>query len=67
MINNLVGMVVIPVLAAHSAFSHTWWQEIPFFYALMGFLASALLILIANGLCRWLNRAENYYERGDVL
>ncbi len=68
----VISLVAILVLAAPFIIrSHThasfWWQEIPLFYALAGFIVSVLLISVASGLCHWLNRAENYYERGDVL
>lgn len=38
-------------------------EKIPTFYALYGFVACVLLVLVAKVLRVWLMRSEDYYER----
>ena len=69
-------LLEIPLILAHKRHSHFgagdghgeaaaasvptfdgWW----FFYAVLGFVGCALMILAAKGLGVWLKRPENYY------
>lgn len=42
---------------------HFWWEAATGFYALYGFLAYVLLVLVAVALRRILKRPEDYYDR----
>ena len=44
----------------HHAF---WFQKIPLFHAILGFVSSVVLVLVAKGLGHWLKRDEDHWER----
>ena len=57
-------LLEVPLIVGHKRHGHFsehsvdgWW----FFYAFLGFVACALMILAAKGLGYWLKRPENYY------
>lgn len=42
---------------------HFWWQKVPVFDALFGFVGAGAIVLFAKTLGRfWLTRDENYYD-----
>ena len=46
-----------------NAHPHFWWQNVPAFYALFGFLGCLLIILLAKALGHfWLQKKEDYYD-----
>ncbi len=51
----------------YSDYTPFWWQKIPFFYAISGFLSCILLILIAKGLGHWLKKEEDYWKKMESL
>jgi len=44
----------------HHAF---WFQKIPLFHAILGFVSSVVLVLVAKGLGHWLERDEDHWKR----
>ena len=44
---------------------YTEIESIPTFYALYGFVACVVLVLIASQMRKWLMRDEDYYEAQD--
>ena len=42
------------------------WEEIPGFYAIYGFVACVLLVLLAKEMRKLLIRREDYYEQARV-
>ena len=48
---------------------HTYivWEEIPAFYAIYGFVACVILVLIATQMRKVLMREENYYDDDRVI
>jgi hypothetical protein len=59
-----VGSLVLLVLADFVLERHGshWWERIPVFFGLYGFIGCALLVLIAKRLRSVLKRDEDYYE-----
>jgi hypothetical protein len=41
------------------------FEEIPTFYALYGFVACVVLVVIAKGMRKFVMRDENYYDKRD--
>lgn len=58
------GLCVLLVLADFIIHRHVLmdWERIPAFYALYGFAAYVLLVLISVGLRMIVMRRENYYD-----
>lgn len=58
------SICIILVLADFIIHRHieTTVEKIPAFYALYGFVACVILVLIANQMRRWLMRGEDYYD-----
>lgn len=61
-------LLEIPLILAHRRHGHFgghsadgWW----FFYAFLGFIACALMILAAKALGSWLKRPEDYYGEAE--
>jgi hypothetical protein len=52
-------LCVLLFLHPHVTF---WWEEIPGFNAIYGFISCAILILVAKALGHWLKKEEDYYE-----
>ncbi len=46
---------------------HTYhsWEELPGFYAIFGFVACVILVLLATQMRKFLMRGEDYYEKKD--
>ena len=46
---------------------HTYhnWEELPGFYAIFGFVACVLLVLVATQMRKGLMRGEDYYEKTE--
>ncbi len=42
---------------------YIWYESIPAFYALYGFVACVVLVLIAKQMRKWLMRDEDYYQQ----
>ncbi len=42
---------------------YIWFENIPTFYALYGFVACVVLVLIATQMRKWLMRDEDYYQK----
>ena len=49
--------------AAGLRHAERWWEGLPGFYAVYGFVGCALLVLIAKVLRKVLMREEDYYDR----
>jgi hypothetical protein len=64
-VSVLLELVLIATHQRHGHFGEAspdgWW----FFYALLGFIACALMILAAKGLGAWLKRPEDYYSETE--
>ena len=43
--------------------AETWWEGLPGFYAIYGFVACVLLVLAAKQMRKLLMRDEDYYDR----
>lgn len=56
----LVLLVLVDFFVARHG-SHIW-ETIPAFFALYGFVACSLIVLIAKKLRRFLKRPETYYD-----
>ena len=56
----LAELFVLLFLHPQTAF---WWEEIPEFNALYGFLSCAILILVAKALGHGLKEEVDYYEK----
>lgn len=54
----LVGQVVDPEVP------HYRWEAIPGFYAGFGFIACILLVILAKGLAKIIEKPEDYYHGG---
>lgn len=47
---------------------HFFWETVPFFSALYGFLGCILIIIGSKALGhRWLQKEENYYEKQEHI
>lgn len=61
------GVAVVVVVAAGFLLPEghgeaNWWDRVPAFYALFGFLSCALIVLASKALGKaWLQRKEDYY------
>jgi hypothetical protein len=56
----LAELSVLLFLHPHVTF---WWEEIPGFNAIYGFLSCIILVLVAKALGHWLKKEEDYYEK----
>lgn len=53
-------LVTDPLVDKHAYF---FWEEIPCFYAVYGFIACALIIGVSKTIGKlWLQKGEDYYE-----
>lgn len=61
----LVGLGVLALVADFFYTKHPFFgiEEVPGFYAIYGFVVSALLVLSAKQLRKLVGRTEDYYER----
>jgi len=56
----LAELFVLLILHPQTAF---WWEEIPEFNAIYGFLSCAILVIVAKALGYWLKKDEDYYKK----
>lgn len=56
----LAEILVLLFLHPHTTF---WWEEIPCFNAICGFLSCTILVLVAKALGHWLKKEEDYYGK----
>jgi hypothetical protein len=60
-ISILAGILVHIILHPHV---HFWWEEIPVFSAIYGFIGCIIIIIASKALGHhWLQREEDYYEK----
>ena len=59
-----VGCLILLVLADVVIERHDgyFWENVPAFFAIYGFVACTLIVLIAKTFRRFLRRGEDYYE-----
>ena len=60
-----IGIAAVSLLGFIFPYQHPhfWWQKIPVFDAVFGFVGCIVIILFAKGLGhRWLTRDEDYYD-----
>lgn len=57
----ICGLLFAADFVVHRHISHDW-EQLPAFYALYGFIACVLLVLIAKLIRRVLMRKENFYD-----
>lgn len=59
----VAGILVQTFLHPHAYF---WWEEIPVFSAVYGFIGCIVIIVASKAIGHfWLQKEEDYYERGD--
>jgi H+/Cl- antiporter ClcA len=57
----LAGILVQLFLHPHP---HFWWEEIPVFSAIYGFIGCVVIIIASKALGHhWLQKEEDYYEK----
>lgn len=62
----ICALLVVLDFIIHRHIYHAW-EKIPAFYALYGFIACVILVLLARAMRVVLMRPEDYYERrGDL-
>ena len=60
-IGVLAGILVKLFLHPHA---HFWWEEIPAFSAIYGFVGCVIIIIASKALGHlWLQKEEDYYEK----
>jgi hypothetical protein len=57
----ICGILIVLDLVLHRHISHGW-ENLPGFYAIYGFVACVLLVLIAKEMRKLLMRKEDYYD-----
>ena len=60
----ICGILLVLDFVLHRHTVHSW-EHLPGFYALYGFVACVLLVLIAKEMRKVLMRKEDYYDVGD--
>lgn len=67
LLNGFYVVCVILFVLDFILHRHTYldWESIPAFYALYGFIACVLLVLIASQMRKVLMRKEDYYDVDD--
>ena len=60
----ICGILLVLDFVLHRHTVHSW-ESLPGFYALYGFVACVLLVLIAKEMRKVLMRKEDYYDVGD--
>jgi uncharacterized membrane protein YhaH (DUF805 family) len=64
----LLGLIAVISLlgglaTAHDPAHDTWWNSIPAFFALFGFIGCVVVIFLAKGLGKlFLRKGEGYYD-----
>ena len=57
----LAGFLALFFLHLHP---HFWWEEIPVFSAIYGFVGCVIIIVVSKALGHhWLQKEEDYYEK----
>ena len=57
----LAGFLVFHLHLVHP---HFWWEQLPFFSALYGFIGCIIIIVASKALGHyWLQKEEDYYEK----
>ena len=57
----LAGFLALLFLHHHP---HFWWEEIPVFSAVYGFVGCVIIIVVSKALGHhWLQKEEDYYEK----
>jgi len=57
----MAGILAMLFLHLHP---HFWWEEIPVFSAVYGFVGCVVIIVASKALGhRWLQKEEDYYEK----
>mgnify|MGYP001179285995 CR=1 FL=1 len=60
-VSVLVGILVHIFLHPHA---HFWWEELPVFSAIYGFIGCIIIIIGSKALGHhWLQKEEDYYEK----
>jgi len=65
--SGFFGVVVVVVVMAGLLLPQghgetNWWDQVPAFYALFGFLSCVAIVLVSKALGKaWLQRKEDYY------
>jgi hypothetical protein len=58
-----IGSLVLIGLLLHDAHARFWWEQIPDFDAIFGFLGCVLIVFASKALGHyWLQRNEDYYD-----
>lgn len=58
-----IAVTCIAGFAFPNAHPHFWWQKIPVFDAVFGFIGCVLIIFFAKWIGhQWLTRDEDYYD-----
>ena len=60
----ICGLLFVFDFIVHRHIAHSW-EQVPGFYALYGFIACVLLVLVAKLMRRVLMRKEDYYDVDD--
>jgi len=60
----ICGILLLLDFVLHRHTVHSW-ENLPGFYALYGFVACVVLVLIAKEMRKVLMRKEDYYDVGD--
>ena len=60
---DIVNLVIVRMGGHELRHAERTWEGLPGFYAVYGFVACVLLVLIAKGIRRILMRDEDYYDR----
>jgi hypothetical protein len=62
----LALVLVLTLLAQLKAHAHYWWEEVPAFFAIFGFLGCLLIIFGAKYLGKFLvSKDPDYYKEED--
>ena len=59
-------LVIIDFFVARHPHDPHPWEMIPAFYAIYGFVACVILVLVATQMRKLLMRDENYYDTDDL-
>lgn len=61
---SLCGLLLVLDFFVHRHVAHPW-EKLPGFYAIYGFVACVLLVLIAREMRKLVMRPEEYYDADD--
>jgi hypothetical protein len=60
---DIINLILSALGAGHLRHAETSWEGFPGFYAIYGFVACVILVLVAKLLRKVLMRDEDYYDR----